>query len=238
MYVDMINSNVTDSFTCDMTLPRVTWLIYMWHDSFTCDMTHSHVTWHFHVWHDSVTCNVTDSCVTLWQTPLLFPRPTHASGTVLQTRYARILRLLVPGRWYECCNFVAVCCSVLQCVAVCCSVLQCVAVCCSVLQQQRTRYARILRLLSRAVDMSVATLFQCVAVCCSVLQCTVLQALYARNLRLLVPGRWYVCCSVLQFCCNVLYCGHATHASLSYWSRAVVMCAAVCCSVLQCVAIV
>jgi len=29
--------------------------------------------------------------------------------------------------------YVAVCCSVLQCVAVCCSVLQCVAVCCSVL---------------------------------------------------------------------------------------------------------
>ena len=29
-------------------------------------------------------------------------------------------------------QFVAVCCSVLQCVAVCCSVLQCVAVCCSV----------------------------------------------------------------------------------------------------------
>jgi len=39
--------------------------------------------------------------------------------------------------------FVAVCCSVWQCVAVYCSVLQCVAVCCSVLQ--------------------------CVAVCCSVL---------------------------------------------------------------------
>jgi len=41
------------------------------------------------------------------------------------------------------CWYVAVCCSVLQCVAVCCSVLQmccsvlqCVAVCCSVLQQQ------------------------------------------------------------------------------------------------------
>ena len=29
-------------------------------------------------------------------------------------------------------TWVAVCCSVLQCVAVCCSVLQCVAVCCSV----------------------------------------------------------------------------------------------------------
>jgi len=32
------------------------------------------------------------------------------------------------------CLFVAVCCSVLQCVAVCYSVLQCVAVYCSVLQ--------------------------------------------------------------------------------------------------------
>ena len=31
-------------------------------------------------------------------------------------------------------SYVAVSCSVLQCVAVCCSVLQCVAVCCSVLQ--------------------------------------------------------------------------------------------------------
>ena len=41
--------------------------------------------------------------------------------------------------------FIAVCCSVLQCVASCRSVLQCVVVCCSVLQ--------------------------CVAVCCSVLQC-------------------------------------------------------------------
>ena len=31
------------------------------------------------------------------------------------------------------CEFIVVCCSLLQCVAVCCSVLQCVAVCCSVL---------------------------------------------------------------------------------------------------------
>ena len=30
-------------------------------------------------------------------------------------------------------GYVAVCCSVLQCVAVCCSVLKCVAMCCSVL---------------------------------------------------------------------------------------------------------
>jgi len=41
----------------------------------------------------------------------------------------------------QCVEYVAVCCSVLQCVAVCCSVLQCVAmvaVCCSVLQRDMT----------------------------------------------------------------------------------------------------
>ena len=52
-------------------------------------------------------------------------------------------------------QYVAVCCSVLQCVAVCCSALLCVAVCCIVLQ-------------CVAVCCSV---FQCVPVCCSVLQC-------------------------------------------------------------------
>ena len=57
-------------------------------------------------------------------------------------------RIVTPG-------FVAVCCSVLQCVEVCCSVLQCVAVCSSMLQYV-------------AVCCSV---LQCVAVCCSVLQC-------------------------------------------------------------------
>jgi len=34
-----------------------------------------------------------------------------------------------PATWND---YVAVCCSVLQCVAVCCSVLQCVALCCIV----------------------------------------------------------------------------------------------------------
>ena len=50
--------------------------------------------------------------------------------------------LRVAKRWYVYIDlmrngaeqFVAVCCSVLQCVAVCCSVLQCVAVSCGVLQ--------------------------------------------------------------------------------------------------------
>ena len=58
-------------------------------------------------------------------------------------------------------QYVAVCCSVLQCVAVCCSVLQCVAVCCSVLQ--------------------------CVAVCCSVLQCV---AMCCSVLRCVATERW------------------------------------------------
>jgi len=30
-----------ESFICDMTYPRVIWLIHLWHDSFICDMTHS-----------------------------------------------------------------------------------------------------------------------------------------------------------------------------------------------------
>jgi len=65
--------------------------------------------------------------------------------------------------------FVAVCCSVLQCVcsvfAVCCSVLQCTAACCCVLQCVAECY-RVLQCI--AVCCSV---LQCVAVCCSVLQC-------------------------------------------------------------------
>ena len=38
-----------------------------------------------------------------------------------------------------CILYVAVCCSVLQCVAMCCSVLQCLAVCCNVLQRARRK---------------------------------------------------------------------------------------------------
>ena len=54
-----------------------------------------------------------------------------------------------------CLQWVAVCCSVMQCVALCCSVLQCVAVCYSVLQ----------------CVASCCSVLQCAAVCCSVLQC-------------------------------------------------------------------
>ena len=119
------------------------------------------------------------------------------------------------------CPCVAVCCSVLQCVAVCCSVLQCDAVCCSLLQ-------------SVAVCCS---LLQSVAVCCSLLQSVA------------------VCCNVFQcvpVCSSVLQCaewgiflwmrsGRALRSALNQSSElcgvAQYPCVAVCCSVLQCVAV-
>jgi len=112
-------------------------------------------------------------------------------------------------------QYVAVCCSVLQCVAVCCSVLQCVAVCCSVLQRA-------------AVYCSV---IQCVAVCgsghvvASSCRLSKLVGFFRKKPYKIglfckrnpgktraVPGQRYsysiaVCCSVLQcvaVCCNVL----------------------------------
>ena len=88
-------------------------------------------------------------------------------------------------------QYVAVCCSVLQCAAVCCSVLQCVAVCCSVLQ----------------CVAECCSVLQCVAVCCSVLQCV---ALCCTVLQCIA-----VHCSVLpayntkkylgRSCCSVLH---------------------------------
>jgi len=54
-------------------------------------------------------------------------RHTHTSHTT-QTHLRHPHTSHTQAHW----QFVAVCCSVLQCVAVCCSVLQCVAVCCSV----------------------------------------------------------------------------------------------------------
>ena len=70
-------------------------------------------------------------------------------------------------------QFVAVCCSVLQCVecvAVCCSVLQCVAVCCSVLQCVACVCCGCSAWYASSVA-ACCNVLQCVAVCCSVLQC-------------------------------------------------------------------
>jgi len=74
--------------------------------------------------------------------------------------------------------FVAVCCSVLQCVALCYSVLQCVAVCYSVLQCVAV-CCSVLQCIAVCGSM-----LQYVAVCCSVLQCVA------------------VCCSVLHDAMN------------------------------------
>ena len=55
-------------------------------------------------------------------------------------------------------------------VAVCCSVLQCVAVCCSVLQ-----YMYMYHLSTYiCIHLSISSVLQCVAVCCTVLQFTIM----------------------------------------------------------------
>jgi len=108
------------------------------------------------------------------------------------------------------------------CVAICCRLLQCgAAVCCSVLQQ-------------------------CVAVCCSVLVFVCSQAEMKKSVvlgpRCVVPCV-AVCCSVLQQLCSVLQCvilwvihmfAARNEKECIAWTKVRV---AVCCSVLQCVAV-
>ena len=113
-------------------------------------------------------------------------------------------------------QFVAVCCSALQCVAVWYSVLLGVAVCCKCcsifLWSSQIASRRRAALLQCAEVCCIA--LQCVAVCCSVFQCVA------------------VCCSALQgvaVCCSVLQ-GVAVCCS-------VLQCVAVCCSALQGVAV-
>ena len=91
-------------------------------------------------------------------------------------------------------TYVAVCCSVLQCVAVCCSVLQFVAVCCTVLQ--------------------------CAVVCCSVLQCVAVLQCFRNEYQ-------QMCVSSVE--------GYAGPSDKGHFMGS--MCVAVCCSVLQCVAV-
>jgi len=107
---------------------------------------------------------------------------------------------------------VAVCCSVL-----CCSVLQCVAVRCSVLQ--------------------------CVAVCC-VAGCFLPQDKYGDQDKDRQRYGCAVCCSVLQRYGQlqlnphtVCVCVYNTQATKSSWDTIPQCVAAVCCSVLQCVAV-
>ena len=68
-------------------------------------------------------------------------------------------------RKVQCCEYIAVCCSVLHRVAVCCTVLHCVALCCRVLQ-----YVAVCCSVLQCLAVCCSAL-HCVAVCCSVLQC-------------------------------------------------------------------
>jgi len=86
-------------------------------------------------------------------------------------------------------QFVAACCSVLQCVAVCCSVLQRVAARCSVLQRVAVRGRGSVRApchMRECVLQRVAvccSVLQCVAVCCSVQQVMLDYTLHNRTLE-------------------------------------------------------
>jgi len=129
---------------------------------------------------------------------------------------------------------------VLQCAAVCCSVLQCAAVCCSVLQCKVQE--RIKKLMGRP--------YVCAAVCCRGLQCAAVccsiscRGASTSPLEVLLC----MCCRVFKsvaVCCSVLQC---KVQELIYTSMRrpyvcvavryrVLLCAAECRSVLQCVTV-
>jgi len=81
--------------------------------------TLQHTAAHNTLQHTAATCGQFSSKLWLWR--------MCARWRILVTDLAPWKIKFRPFRLY-----VAVCCSVLQCVAVCCSVLQCVALCCSV----------------------------------------------------------------------------------------------------------
>jgi len=110
-------------------------------------------------------------------------------------------------------KWLAVYCSVLQCVAVpgrrrdagCCIVLQGVAVCCSMLQG-----VAVLQYVAVYCGTKSATVLQYAAVCCSVLPCI---AVYHSAFHCEALPRHGPCCSVLQ-------CA-AAYSSVLQWSQCV-----------------
>ena len=124
---------------------------------------------------------------------------------------------------------------VLQCVAVCCSVLQCVTMrysalqCCSMLQHAPVCCSGIevwhFLVSPGRLEINSSNLN---TLHCSVLQCVVVR------------------CSVLQVCCSILQCVAVRQKFDTFLIRQIVWkytlpiqipCLAVCCSVLQCVAV-
>ena len=149
----------------------------------------------------------------------------------------------------ECCsvlNYVAVCCSVLQCVVVCCSVLQCVTVCCSVccrvefhLEIKRERISSELHLkMTHFISESLpreslavyvtARVAACVAVCCSAC-CSAESHLKMKRERVSLELHLEMMRSISE---SLLRESVAVYAA-----GRVAACVAVCCSVLQCVAV-
>jgi len=119
-------------------------------------------------------------------------------------------QVMVLTTWLCVSQCVAVCCSVLQCLAVCCSVLQCVAACCSVLH-----CVALCRNVLQSPVVSYNVL-QCVAVYCSLLQ----RVMTHRDMTQSTHQR----CSVPE-------------VSASHLTNILVERVALCCSVLQCVAV-
>jgi len=194
----------------------------MWQDSMKCDSTYINIQFHFllvhsfefvlnfhtakmserRCWYEDHDGHILTWLVAMWR-DLLMCDSTRLSLSEPKVQY------------------VAVCCSVLQCVAVCSLIcdttdlslsepkVQCVAVC---------------SLICNSTDLSLSEpkvqcvavccgVLQCVAVCCSVLQCVAVCSLICNSTDLSLRTKRAVCCSVL---------------------RCVAQCVAVCCSVLQC----
>jgi len=126
-----------------------------------------------------------------------------------------------------------------MCVAVCCSVLQCVAVCLAVLWSVLQFFCDTCMCISfthshtlvlSLVLMSYiyATFSQAIVGCCSVLQCVAVRY----RVLLFFLRRDAARCSTPQMSCLYATCSQASKECCSALQRA-----AVCCSVLQCVAV-
>jgi len=127
---------------------------------------------------------------------------------------------------------------------VCCSVLQCVAVCCSGLQWVAVYYN-----LTMGSTLRSSSVLQCVAVCCSVLQwvavgCSVLQLDYGQHIAFVECYQLHttsiyrsVCERHVYVCVSTCVCVCVHIPSRIYRVCCCVLQVAVCCSVLQCVAV-
>jgi len=113
-----------------------------------------------------------------------------------------------------------------QYVAVCCSMLQCVAVCC-------VHVLGLKRVEERLSSLSVLMLrrCECVAVCCSMLQYVAVCCMYVygfkEDMGKIIES---VCAGVVQMCVCCIYVLHLCVAVRC----GVLQCVAVCCSVLHC----